>query len=81
MLVTAFRSGKDLTLHVSNSKWERPITITGLPLELKEIQGIRTAEGDYFKKLGPLPANSGKVTLTLPAESLTTLTTRQIDGP
>jgi O-glycosyl hydrolase len=81
VLVTAFRSGKNHTIHVSNAKWERPITITGLPPGVKEFQIIRTAEGEYFRKLGPVAVPSGKVTLTLPAESLTTLTTLEVDEP
>ncbi|HWI58661.1 MAG TPA: hypothetical protein VNZ22_15660, partial [Bacillota bacterium] len=78
VLVTAFRSGKNYTVHISNAKWERPFTLTGLPASLQTLQVIRTAEGEYFKKLGTTPVESGKVALTLPAESLTTLTTLEV---
>jgi hypothetical protein len=62
-------------LHLSNAKWDRPVTVSGLPSTLKTLRVIRTAEGEYFHKLDPVMVNSGKVSLTLPAESLTTLTT------
>ena len=79
--MTAFRSGTDYTIHVSNAKWERPITIVGLPLGVKEFHVIRTAAGEYFKRLETVAVRSGTVPLVLPAESLTTLTTLEVGAP
>jgi hypothetical protein len=81
ILVTAFRLGKDYTIHVSNAKWERPITIVGLPPGVEDFHAIRTAAGEYFKRVETVPVRSGTVSLVMPAESLTTLTTLEVGAP
>ncbi len=75
VLVTAFRSGAHLTVHISNSKWARPITLSGLPEGLNGLKIIRTAQSEYYRNLGAARVREGRTTLVLPAESLTTLTT------
>ena len=78
VLVTAFRAAGACTIHIANINWERPITLTGLPPDLKSLQLVRTAKDQLFAKLETVPVKDGKLTLVLPTESLTSLTTMKV---
>jgi hypothetical protein len=83
ILTTVFRTASPspgYTIHLGNPWWERPVTIQGLPSTLKSLQVVRTARGELFKELAATPVVNGTVTLTLSAESLTTLTTLPVPG-
>jgi len=75
ILATAFRNGGGYTIHLANPKWNRAVTVEGLPAEVKELKVVRTARGELYRKLQTVNAADGKVAVELPAESLTTLTT------
>jgi len=75
VLFTAFRGeGPVYTLHVANLGAARPATITGLPAEVKSLRAIRTSETDSLKELPSLPVERGVLKVTLPRQSLLTLT-------
>jgi O-glycosyl hydrolase len=89
VLLTAFRhrrpkgeaggaGGFDYSLHVSNSGPARKVQLTGLPGGITELNAVRTARGVLFRKLKPEPVKNGALTLTLPRQSLTTLTTLSV---
>jgi hypothetical protein len=85
ILATAFRSAVgspvQYTIHLANPLWDRPVILNGLPPEIASLNVVRTSKGQFFQKLEPLPVREGKLTLMLPRESLTTLTTIQIPSP
>ena len=66
------------TLHLSNSTWSRRANVEGLPPEIKKLNVVRTSHGEMFKQQAPLAVVDGKLTLELPGQSLTTLTTLPI---
>jgi hypothetical protein len=66
------------TLHLSNSKWTRRVSIEGLPPAIKQLNVVRTSLGELFKPQAPLAVVDGKLTLELPGQSLTTLSTLPI---
>lgn len=80
VLATAFRLGEasDYTLHLANPKWEREVTIEGLPRTVQALRVVRTAKGQFYKALETVPVKDGRVKLVLPTESLTTLTTLEV---
>lgn len=68
VLVTAFRKGEAYTLHILNTGASRESELKGLPpLNWRVVQ---TTESAGYQTLPPLKSNN----LTLPAKSLTTLT-------
>ena len=78
VLVTAFRLPGPVagyTIHLANPQWERSVTLQGLPAGLGSLNVVRTGHGQFFQKLPPLAIHDGRLTFTLPAECLTTLTT------
>ena len=75
ILFTAFKHNDEYSLNLSNSKWSRSATVSGIPAHIKTLNVVRTARGELFKRLAPIPVVDGKVTLDLPTQSLTTLTT------
>ena len=66
------------TLHLSNSRWSRRANVEGLPPEIKTLNVVRTSHGEMFKQQAPIAVVDGKLTLELPGQSLTTLTTLPI---
>jgi O-glycosyl hydrolase len=78
VMFTAFRLGNDFTLHIANTKWARKATLQGLPPALKTLNVVRTARGEFFKKLEPVTVADGKLALDLSGQSLTTFTTLPI---
>ncbi|MCY3024003.1 MAG: hypothetical protein NTW87_33915 [Planctomycetota bacterium] len=78
VLFTAFRfkgAEPGCTLHLANTKWARPAKVEGLPPDVKTLNVVRTSKGELFKRLDPAAVVNGSLTLELPAQSLTTLTT------
>ena len=79
VLLTAFRwkkgDRKNISLHLSNSSWTRPCTLTGLPDDVKVLNAVQSRHGTLFRKLTPLEVKNGRISIELPSESLTTLTT------
>ncbi|HEY3321082.1 MAG TPA: hypothetical protein VGP72_11500 [Planctomycetota bacterium] len=85
VLFTAFRhktagsaGATGLTLHVANTRWARPAVLQGIPAQFKTLNVVRTSRGEMFRKLEPVEVKDGKVTIELPGQSLTTLTTLAI---
>ena len=78
VLATAFRSGAAVTVHLANAKWERRVTVSGLPEGVKALNVVRTARGEMFRKIGVVEVRDGSVEMVLPAESLTSLTTADV---
>lgn len=72
---TAFRAGGSYSVHLANPLWDRYVTVSGVPNEVRSMQVIRTTKGKFFERLESVPVRDGKVNLLLPAESMTTLTT------
>jgi hypothetical protein len=83
VLLTALASGlpgdarRIYTLHVANLGLARTGTITGLPVDLKELRAVRTSESESLKEMDPVRVEQGTVHLDLAAESMLTLTTMQ----
>ncbi|MBM3499183.1 MAG: type II toxin-antitoxin system VapC family toxin [Armatimonadetes bacterium] len=79
VLFTAFagdRDGKRVhTLHLANLGAERPVTLEGLPSEVRQLRAVLTDETRSFEERQPVTPSAGTLELTLPALSLTTLTT------
>ncbi len=75
VLFTAFAAGTDYTLHISNLGAEREIAIEGIPDGVPALRQVVTSAADSFRKLDPVPVESGRVRLRAPARSLVTLTT------
>jgi hypothetical protein len=79
VLCTAFAGEQDgrrvHTLHLANFGAERTAQVAGLPAEAKQLRTIVTDETRGFEELPPLAPKDGALELTLPAMSLTTLTT------
>lgn len=82
ILCAAFKHAADgktnFTIHAGNPKWARQAMIEGIPAEIKTLNIVRTARGELFRRLDAIPVTNGKVTLDLPGQSLTTLTTLEI---
>ena len=66
------------TLHLANTTWTRRVTIQGLPRWLKTLNVVRTSRGELFKRQEPRAVLDGELTLELPGQSLTSLTTLPI---
>lgn len=75
ILATAFHAPQGYSIHLANPKWARSVVIRGLPNDLNQVQIIRTARGQLFQNLGILKITNQTLTIQLPPESLTTLTT------
>jgi len=83
VLFTAFRFGANgggfgYTFHLANSRWARPAGLAGLPPGIRMLNVVRTSHGELFKPQAPIAVADGKLTLELPGQSLTTLTTLPI---
>jgi hypothetical protein len=74
-LAAARTGGRVYTLHVANLGLARTGTITGLPVDLKQLRAVRTSESESLKELDPVRVEQGTVHLDLAAESMLTLTT------
>ena len=86
VLATAFRCGgaggrAGLTIHLANPEWERQVTIAGIPPAVGPLRIIRTAKGELFREVGVVTPTEAGIRLTLPAESLTSLTTLKVAPP
>ncbi len=79
VLFTAFSGEQDgqrvYTLHLANLGAERPVTIEGTPLDIKQLRAVGTDETRAFAELEAVTPKAGVVETVLPALSLTTLTT------
>jgi len=75
VLITAFRRGEDLTIHISNSGEARSALVEGLPPHLTRLGAVRTAEGEFYRHLPAVSPRDGRVELQLPSRSLTSLST------
>jgi O-glycosyl hydrolase len=79
VLVTAFRGEAEgqavTTIHIANLGAEREATITGLPADARQLRVVRTSETQSFAEGEPVAPKERSLKLTLPALSLTTLTT------
>lgn len=92
VLATAFRFNVDgragLTIHLANPEWQREVSIAGIPRSFGPLRIYRTSRGELFRESGPVAPTAGtaepiagKIFLTLPAESLTSLTTLSATPP
>jgi O-glycosyl hydrolase len=79
VLFTAFAGEQDgrrvYTLHLANVGPERSATVSGVPDEVGNLRTIVTDETRGFAELAPTTPKAGRLEVTLPALSLTTLTT------
>jgi hypothetical protein len=81
---TAFRlaragGGMDYTMHASNDgKTPQSMRLAGLPREIAELRVVRTAHNELFRALAPVKPVDGVIEMTVPSESLTTLTTMSV---
>lgn len=79
---TAFRVPSDggigWTLHLANLRWEQKLRLTGLPPELGAFNVVRTSRGRLFEQGDRVRTRGGSAELILPAESMTTLSTRPV---
>jgi len=78
VLFTAFEGEVDgerrLTLHIANCGPEREVTMRGVPEAVGALSVVQTSETVAFETLAAPAIEGGEVRLTLPAQSLTTLT-------
>jgi O-glycosyl hydrolase len=60
-------------IHLVNNGTTRKVTLTGLPLGVKQLQIYNTSKASYFKQGGPVKVKNGEASFRLPATSYTTL--------
>ena len=63
-----------LTIHVANLAAGRVAEIAGLPPTIRTLRVFLTSSTDHCREVEPVQVDSGRVKLTLQAQSLTTLT-------
>ncbi|MCX6343668.1 MAG: hypothetical protein NT018_01175 [Armatimonadetes bacterium] len=78
VLFTAFQTGKNYTLQISNNGPARKANLTGLPANLKRLNKVTSELSNLFKQGEAIQIKDGKATIDLPAESFTTLTTLNV---
>ncbi len=83
VLLTAFRKKNadttTYTFNLSNAAWGRKAKIVGIPAAIKSLNAVQTSRGILFKTLAPIVPVNGIAEMELPEQSLTTLTTMQIN--
>jgi hypothetical protein len=65
----------DYSLHLSNVGPTRKARLVGVPRHISSLNAVRTAQNVLFRKLDAVTVRDGRLTLSLPRDSLTTLTT------
>lgn len=82
VLFTAFRTGNGTaahySLHISNAGPARKANLSGLPSALKTLNVVRSELSRLFKPGPAVSVLNGAISVDLPAESLTTLTTLDV---
>jgi hypothetical protein len=63
------------TLHIANVGAGRPVTIRGIPPEIRSLRAVRTSETEEFRDLPRIKVVNGSLVAEMPARSLLTLTT------
>ena len=78
VLVTAFAAGagpqRVYTIHIANLGPSASAHLTGLPAGVNQFRAICTNASDSFREIEPVQSTASEAQLTLPAQSLLTLT-------